>query len=558
MKSLRLFIFVFLLCIGTAGLYSQPTQQWTARLNGPLDSTDVAKDITVDNFGNSYVTGYSYSLLGILTDALTVSYDSNGNERWSTVFGGLLHDEGVAITLDNTQQYVYVTGFTNGLLNLTAADYFIVKYNAATGNIVWSRTYNYGLIGDDRATSIVVDGQNNPIITGYSQGFLVALTPYDYATVKYDQNGNQQWASRYNGTGNNQDRAYAIIVDGSDNVIVTGESMGSGTNYDYTTVKYNPNGSQQWASRYNGTGNDEDRAYAIIVDGSDNVIVTGSSRSTSGSGSENYSTVKYNPAGTQQWASTYNGTGNNQDRAYAIIVDGSDNVIVTGESMGNGTNYDYSTVKYNSNGNQLWAQRYDGPGNNEDRAYAIIVDGSDNVYVTGSSRSSNSQGSEDYATLKYTSNGGEDWNVRYDGTGSDEDRAYAIIVDGSDNVYITGGSRHNSLPGSEDFLTIKYAPEIDPILIISNEIPVKNSLWQNYPNPFNPKTQINFDIASQSNVKISIYNILGNEIAVILNNRLSPGTYAVKWDASSFSSGIYFYRISVGDFTDTKKLILTK
>jgi hypothetical protein len=468
----------------------------------------------------------------------------------------LLCDEGAAIILDNTQQYVYVTGFTNGLLNLTAADYFIAKYEAATGNEVWSRTYNYGLLGDDRATSIAVDGQNNPIITGYSQGFLVVLTPYDYATVKYDQNGNQQWASRYNGTGNNQDRAYAIIVDGSDNVIVTGESFGNSSNYDYATVKYGPNGSQQWAGRYNGTANDTDRAYAIIVDGSDNVIVTGDSK---GSGTSfDYATVKYGPSGSQTWASRYNGTGNNQDRAYAIIVDGSDNVIVTGESMGSGTNYDYATVKYNQSGSQNWVQRYDGTGNNEDRAYAIIVDGSDNVYVTGSSRSSNTAGSEDYATLKYTPAGGQTWVTTYDGTGNNEDRAYAIIVDGSDNVYITGSSRNSSLLGSEDYLTIKYAPETNPVIIISNQVPVKNSLWQNYPNPFNPKTQINFDIASRSNVKVSIYNILGDEIAVLLNDMLNPGSYAVKWDASRFSSGIYFYRISIGDFTDTKKLILAK
>jgi hypothetical protein len=557
MRSFRLIIIIFSFCIVSVGLYSQPVPQWIERFNGLLDSTDVPKDMVVDNLGNTYVTGESFFLLGLFQDALTISYDPDGNLRWTQSFGTLLfHDGAAAITLDNTQQYVYVTGYTNALLNLTAGDYFIAKYEAATGDVVWSRTYNNGILGDDKATSIVMDSQNNPIISGYSQGFLLLLTPYDYATIKYNDAGTQQWVARYNGPANQQDRGYAITVDAADNIIVTGESIGSGSDYDYATVKYNPAGVQQWAARYNGTGNSADRAYAIIVDGGDNIIVTGGSRGTGTS--SDYSTVKYNSAGSQQWAARYNGSANDSDRAYAIIVDGGDNIIVTGESVGSGTNFDYATVKYNTGGTQQWVARYNGPGNSQDRAYAIIVDGSDNVYVTGSSRSSNTAGSEDYSTLKYSSGGSQVWNVRYDGTGTNEDRAYAIIVDGSDNVFITGGSRNSSLLGSEDYLTIKYAPEKSVVSMISNEIPVKNGLSQNYPNPFNPKTQIQFDVAKQSGVKISVYNVLGNEVAVLVNQNLTAGTYSVTWDASLYSSGIYFYRISVDNFIDTKKLILAK
>lgn len=556
MRSLKTLLFILSLTACSV-VYSQPVPQWVARFNGLLDSSDVAKDIAVDNAGNTYVTGSSYKLLNLFVDIVTISYDPNGNQRWRVEYSQLLNDEGKAIVLDNTQQYVYVTGYTTNLLTLT--DYVIIKYRVSDGQQMWARTYNYALLGDDQATGIAMDSQNNPVITGFSQSILLTtLLPYDYATIKYDQNGNQQWAARYNGTGNNHDRAYAIIVDSSDNIIVTGESIGSGSSYDYATVKYAPNGSQQWVSRFNGTGNNEDHAYAITIDGANNVIVTGSTRTGTSPATQNYTTVKYNPAGNQQWASSYNGPGNNEDRAYAIIVDGNDNVLVTGESMGSGTNFDYTTVKYNPAGNQQWASRYNGTGNNEDRAYAIIVDGNDNVYVTGSSRSSNFAGSEDYSTVKYTPAGTQLWNVNYDGTGNNEDRAYAIIVDTANNVYITGESRSGALLGSEDYLTIKYGADENLVQITSNNIPVKNGISQNYPNPFNPKTLINFDVASQQNVKITIYNVLGNAVAVVVNSRLNPGTYAVNWDASSFPSGVYFYRITAGDFTDTKKLILAK
>lgn len=560
MKTIRILLVFLAVSVMAGNAYSQPVIQWSNTLNGEADSIDIARDIVVDNQGNSYVTGSSYYLLGLLTDAVTVSYDPNGNVRWTRSYNNgllILNDGGNAITLDNTQQFVYVAGFTSSLLSLgITGDFVIIKYNAATGQQIWVRTYNGGLLGDDVATAITVDNQNNPVVTGYSQAFLIGLTPYDYATVKYDQNGVQQWAARYNGPVNGEDRPYAIVVDGGDSVIVSGESQGNGTNLDYATVKYTPTGTQQWAQRYNGNANGEDRAYAIVVDGGDNVIVTGGSNRT-GSGVD-YTTIKYSPVGTQQWAANYNGPGNDEDRPYAIVVDGGDSIIVTGESEGSTSNFDYATVKYSPTGTQQWASRYNGTGNNEDRAYAIVVDGGDNIIVTGSSRLNSTPGSENFGTVKYNPSGAQQWVVGFNGTGNNEDRPYAIVVDGGDNILITGFSRNGALLGTEDYLTIKYGKESNPVVIISNEVPVKSGLAQNYPNPFNPKTQIDFDISKQSTVKLSVYDILGSEVETLFLGSLNPGKYSVDWNPKGLPSGIYFYRLQTKEFTDTKKLILAK
>ena len=80
---------------------------------------------------------------------------------------------------------------------------------------------------------------------------------------------------------------------------------------------------------------------------------------------------------------TYNGPGNDWDCAYAIAVDGSNNVYVTGVSQVSGTDYDYATIKYYSNGDTAWVRRYNGPGNSDDSPSAIGTDDSGNVYVTG-------------------------------------------------------------------------------------------------------------------------------------------------------------------------------
>lgn len=85
------------------------------------------------------------------------------------------------------------------------------------------------------------------------------------------------------------------------------------------------------------------------------------------------------------------------------------------------------------------------------------------------------------------------------------------------------------------------------------------SLSQNFPNPFNPTTNINFSIPNTGNVSLKVYDILGNEVASLLNNeRLSAGKYKIDFNASSLSSGIYYYTLRTNNFSDTKKMLLVK
>ncbi len=105
---------------------------------------------------------------------------------------------------------------------------------------------------------------------------------------------------------------------------------------------------------------------------------------------------------------------------------------------------------------------------------------------------------------------------------------------------------------------VNFPVGIEPI---SNEIPAAFSLKQNYPNPFNPVTRFDFDIPAglkDKDVSLKVYDILGNEIAEIVSGKIEPGTYKYEWDASAYPSGVYFYTLQAGSFSETKKMILTK
>jgi hypothetical protein len=92
----------------------------------------------------------------------------------------------------------------------------------------------------------------------------------------------------------------------------------------------------------------------------------------------------------------------------------------------------------------------------------------------------------------------------------------------------------------------------------SNSIPSNYWLSQNYPNPFNPQTKIKFGIPEQTFVKLILYDVLGREVAILVNSNLKAGEYNVSWDASAISSGIYFYRLETEKYTQTKKMVLMK
>ena len=372
-----------------------------------------------------------------------VCYNSEGSQEWIACYDGPGDSDGkvTGITVDNDGN-IYITGESEG--SNARCDFATLQYSLY-GIQGWVARYNGTGNSEDGARSIAVDNSGNVYVTGYSRGL---KTDIDYTTIKYSIEGVREWMVNYDGPNNSDDEPNALVIDDLGNIYVTEKSCCSDTSNDYATVKYNSDGIQEWVARYNGSGNGNDEATAIAVDSLGNVYVTGYSE---GSGTDiDYTTVKYNAAGLEQWVARYNGTGNSEDKAIALVLDDSFNIYVTGSSIGIGTDLDYTTVKYDPNGVEKWVTRYNGPMNDEDRATAMVIDSYSNIYITGGSIGSST--GYDFATIKYNPDGVQKWVARYDRENF-FDIAIDLFVDGFGSVYVTGYSYG---PDSVAYATIKY------------------------------------------------------------------------------------------------------
>jgi hypothetical protein len=158
-----------------------------------------------------------------------------------------------------------------------------------------------------------------------------------------------------------------------------------------------------------------------------------------------------NPGGTQLWAARYNGPGNGSDNAYSLAVGADGSVYVTGESLTDSTNHAYTTIKYDDGGHEIWVAHYQGatPFN---KAVRVALDPSGNVYVTGWSPLTGNNA--DYLTIKYNPSGDPLWTARYNGTGNSYDIPTALAVDANSNVFVTGTSTGSGT--LLDYATVKY------------------------------------------------------------------------------------------------------
>lgn len=372
-------------------------KQWEVAYNGPQNGFDTAASLVVDMSGNVYVAGTSYASPAYYTSgwATVVKYSPTGEQLWATRYADSAYGSGscgidvdaagsVYVTLNTIYDYAWSSNAIDGavvkydangirkwkiLLNDYAyGDDFAAKilvkngfvYASATldgqdhgygdnyrnsalwkitlnGQIVWKTRFDGG--GADYASDFTVDGQDNVYVASISDRLLPGygyLMPYayDYATTKFDANGQQVWSSRYNNDSDNMidnHQPSSIAVDAAGNVFVTGTSPGSGTGTDIATLKYNgADGTRLWVDRYNGTANGDETGGTVLIDDDGNALVTGTSRNSESD--LDFTAIKYTTDGVRQSTSLYGKAAAVNETVSATALDQNGDLLLTGTS----------------------------------------------------------------------------------------------------------------------------------------------------------------------------------------------------------------------------------
>lgn len=559
-KSIPVLTLFFLLVLSVLSTFSfAQSWAWANSAGGPQRVESYA--ITIDNSGNSYITGRfqdslkfgSFSLVASVSndayasDIFIAKYDSNGGFIWAKRAGGTAYDYGNGIATDAAGN-VFVIGLfsqtaTFGTLNVTTGgdfDIFIAKYNPS-GTCQWVN--KAGGTGWDVGNGVAIDNAGNCFITGafrntatFSTTPLTSLGNYDAFVAKYNNSGVFQWAKSAGGTGD--DRSQGISTDAGGNCYVTGFFNGNATigttpltsagSSDIWIAKYNGAGVVSWAKRAGGAL--EDAGNAIYSDDGGNTHVTG----------------------------FFDGA--------ALFGSGLDTVTLI--SAGN---KDVFAGKYDNTGDLMWMKKFGGSQN--DIGYAISVDSSGNSYVAGSyygtalfdtiAASSISQedafvaGMNYYGKTKWVASGG----------GGSPDIGTGVAASKSGSCYTTGffsGSATfgtNPITGfaDNDLFIAKLDSVFTPIIGIKEE----SGNLQNiviYPNPFNTDVTIQFESSvTNMQIRIELFDILGKNVtnqAELSEIKSVSSKKQVTIYRGSLPDGLYFGKVIVGNKIYTARLVL--
>jgi hypothetical protein len=378
---------------------------WVNVYNGPYtNGADEAYSVVYGKDNYLYAAGYSVGSGNDDDDFIVAKYDTLGNQLWLNRYNGPGDDDDVAYSIVyGDDNYVYAAGYSKINSAPLDRDFVVIKYRTSDGNRQW--VYRYLCINlDDEAYSVVYGTDGNIYAAGYTKQ---SLNNKNFLVVKLNTSGTEQWTYLRNGPGNGDDEAKQLFYK-ENSVYAAGYSTGSGTGKDFTIVSLNPTtGDSNWVYTWNGPGNGDDEANSIAVWGAGMSVCAVVAGYSTGSGTSKDFAVLYINSynGTLHWSYLYNGLGNGDDEAKAVVLNSSDwHFYVGGYSTGSGTDKDFIVTKHghsHSSGSPQWMYQYNGPGNNNDELNTISL-GSGNIYAAGYSRVSGSY--SDFAVLSLPDN----------------------------------------------------------------------------------------------------------------------------------------------------------
>jgi len=437
--NFKILLSILFLFFSYSKSFSQTQTEWVQRFNSPGNYNDYVTDMAIDKSGNIFLTGYVH-VNDTDQNFVTIKYNTQGGEQWVRYYDGPDHREvkPVAIAVDDSGN-VFVTGYSYSYSEFD--DILIIRYNE-NGDSIWTRKFlGIGHVSD-RPNAMALDKNGNVIISGSAVG----INSMDALTMKYNSNGNFEWSRYFDGITNGYDVSYGLAVDKNNIIYIIGGVTGKGgiiikydsagnqflpivfptfapnkkillddsiniflgfdsyggisIRYDIGVAKVDATGTVIWTRTYHKSStNNNDYINDMCLDRFGNVTVTGVS-GDSGELSWDIATIKYNNNGDTLWINRYNPAHNSNDVPSAIVSDKYGNTYLTGASD-SGLFAKMITIKYSPAGVRDWIAYYNNSNPFTWHSGAkIIADTSGSLYVSG--RSQNNIGDVDIVTIKYS------------------------------------------------------------------------------------------------------------------------------------------------------------
>jgi len=482
-------------------------------------------------------------VLSALLSILAVSGLSQPPDTlWTRTYGGAGTDRAYAIQCTDDGGYV-LAGFTCSLSGVE--DAYLVKTDS-NGDTLW--TSSYGGEGYDYAQDVRQTNDGGYIIAGHTSSF--GAGSYDMYLVKTDALGHTQWTRSYGGQ--SEEMACSVRQTPDGGYIVAGHSYSMGPSCDLYLVKTDGIGDTLWTRTYGDEYLDQARCLQLTSDGG--YIIAGYTESPP---SFNAWLLKLDANGDTLWTRTYGDYFGEPlpCSAYCVQQTADQGYILAGYMIGPCMTSDIYVVKTNSVGDTLWTNLLPESNYSSETAYSVQELGNGDLIIAGVK--SPHYHEDDAYLLKFSSSGTLLWSATYGGGYVDVARGIQFTDDGG---YIIAGYTYSYGAGEGDFYLIKTGPDGAPVVPPEQgqAFPITYALHPPYPNPFNASTVLRYEVPRSGSIHLTIHNLLGQQVATVIDRAMSAGSYSAIWNAGDLPSGIYFLSMSAAGVQSVQKMVLIK
>lgn len=441
-------------------------------------------------------------------------------------FGGARYDAASDV-IETPDGGFLVWGTTRSVSNDTT-DAYLLKIDA-TGDSLWSKVYGGPLWDSGVALTAASD-----------TGYVLALASnsfnpgnYDVHLIKIGEDGTPIWRRNYGGPGTDYVHGLRPTADGGYVAIAHTLSYGAGS-FDFYLLRLDQHGDTLWTKTYGGAESDWGGFVDQTADGG--FVMTGDTYSFGHPDGDIY-LIRTDALGDTLWTRTYGGAA--YDRAYHVLeVDGG-GFLVTGitESFGLAGAHGY-LVRTDAAGDTLWTRTVGAP-------YGGVVftsqQASDGNFVAVGGKRTSEPGNTELLLVKLDDEGRILWSTTSGGPGYDEGFDVKETADGG--FILAGLTTSFGDSQDNDIYVVKTNPlgeQTDVELVVPDRLPAR---LENYPNPFVSSTTIEFLLPKAGRARLAVFDLLGRQVATLIDSHLLPGRHAVEWRAQSLPAGVYVCRL---------------